>query len=208
MHDNDELQELEELICKANGMNEFVSTFNLIDKIVKNGNLSIRSCSAGSLDPNQKNQIFNILKSNMQQLYDAEKSWGWNDNDKSKELFSSRSKFLVVIDNSKSNLIISFAMFKFEYDDEEEPEHPVLFCYEVQIDKSYQQQGIGRILMDNLLSISKQTNMWKVMLTCFKSNENALKFYSKIGFGIDSNSPSSHGHLAPYEILSDKPKLK
>ena len=145
--DNDNI---EEVICQANSNTEFVSTFNLVTLFPSNNNLTIVSHSAVSLNPNQKNNIFNMLKSNMKELYENEKEWGWNDNDKSKELFSPRSKFLVVANSSEPDNIIAFTMFKFEFDDEEEPEHPVLFCYELQIDKSYHMQGIGRILMNNL----------------------------------------------------------
>ena len=48
--------------------------------------------------------------------------------------------------------------------------------------------------------------MQKVLLTVFKNNKPAMGFYSKIGFGIDSNSPSACGYDdESYEILSNIP---
>jgi len=99
-------------------------------------------------------------------------------------------------------------MFRFTWDDEDEPEFPVLFCYELQVDEKYRGSGIGARLMDIEKKIAASRNMWKVMLTCFKVNRRALHFYEKIGFGVDVNSPSSHGHDTDYEILSDKPNRR
>ncbi len=49
--------------------------------------------------------------------------------------------------------------------------------------------------------------MWKTMLTCFKCNESAMSFYKRIGFAVDTNSPSQFGHFdEPYEILSETNK--
>ena len=46
--------------------------------------------------------------------------------------------------------IVAFALFRFEWDDEEEPEYPVLYCYELQIRSTFQGRGLGRNLMDVL----------------------------------------------------------
>lgn len=68
--------------------------------------------------------------------------------------------------------------------------------------------SISPQLMDLLIRISKHWKMWKVLLTCFKNNQQAMDFYHKIGFGIDSNSPSSCGYNnEDYEILSNVPKV-
>jgi len=42
----------------------------------------------------------------------------------------------------------------------------------------------------------------KVMLTCFKRNEKALKFYTKNKYVIDANSPSRFNQVTDYELLS------
>lgn len=40
------------------------------------------------------------------------------------------------------------------------------------------------------------------MLTVLKKNRGAVQFYRRIGFSIDSGSPSRHGEKAFYEIMS------
>lgn len=41
------------------------------------------------------------------------------------------------------------------------------------------------------------------MLTCFKANDAAMRFYFRQGFKIDENSPSSCGYPhEKYEILT------
>ena len=106
--------------------------------------------------------------------------------------------------------IIAYAMFRFDWDDEDEPEYPVLYCYELQVSTKYQGCKIGSFLMQDLLiNICIKLKLWKVLLTCFVSNINALKFYRSIGFDTDVNSPIAQGTTdCDYEILSNKPTLK
>jgi ribosomal protein S18 acetylase RimI-like enzyme len=54
----------------------------------------------------------------------------------------------------------------------------VLFLYELQIASMAQRQGLGRFLMQAVVKIAEKMQMWKTMLTCFKSNIPALRFYT------------------------------
>ena len=87
-------------------------------------------------------------------------------------------------------------------DDEEEPEYPVLYCYELQTQPTYQGRGLGKRLMEVLSNTCSKLKLNKVMLTCFNINESALAFYKAIGFKVDDNSPSKCGFPSDYEILS------
>lgn len=50
--------------------------------------------------------------------------------------------------------------------------------------------GLGKHLMNQLITIAENIpSTKKVMLTCFTSNLNGLKFYEKIGFTKDDFSP-------------------
>jgi N-alpha-acetyltransferase 40 len=137
----------------------------------------------------------------MKPIYEA--TWGWDKESKSKELFDPAAYFLIL--QTAAGELIAFSMFKFTWDDEEEPEFPVLYCYELHVATKFQGCGIGAKLMSIELEIAKRRGLWKTMLTCFKINTNAMRFYEKIGFGLDVNTPSAHGFTADYEILSDKP---
>ena len=109
---------------------------------------------------------------------------------------------------SQRRTIVGYTVFRFEWDDEEEPEHPVLYCYELQVSKTVQGHGVGRQIMSLLVQIADKLKLWKVLLTCFTVNTRALKFYRDIGFDTDVNSPIAHGLAADYEIMSNRPTLR
>jgi GNAT superfamily N-acetyltransferase len=178
---------------------------------------SLHYCSTVALNPKQTLQIFRIFETNMKEHYEA--TWGWNRNDKMKELFHPASRFIVAssapatgIDQVDAATIVGFTIYRFDWDDEDEPEHPVVFCYELQVDASHRGYGLGRLFTSLIVAIADKLKMWKVMLTCFKRNTAAMDFYKHAGFGIDSNSPSLFGSVAEedfdYEILSNRPALK
>ena len=160
----------------------------------------LRCCKTFALSKPDRDAIFTLLETNMRSFYEA--TWGWDMEAKMKEIFDPGAFFLLV--HAADGTLVAFSMFKFSWDDEEEPEFPVLFCYELQVSALFQGCRIGRRLMEIEKEISNKRNMWKVMLTCFKINSRALEFYKKIGFDVDVNSPSHHGAEADYEILSDK----
>ena len=124
-----------------------------------------------------KSSITEIFENNMKDIY--EKTWGWDWPSKKNELFSHTSKF-IICRQLDSNEIIGFSIFKFEWDDLDEPEYAVLFCYELQIQDQYRKMGIGRKMMDLLIKIEKSFQLKKTMLTCFKINTNAMEFYKKV----------------------------
>ena len=218
--------------------------------------LSFSSQMSGHLTEAEKDRIYQLFEINMKDWY--EKNWGLKEIEKKKELYNTESHFICVhkstgLTESKvvesfgssaseqegieGNELVAFVMYRFEYDDEDDPEFPVLFCYEIQICDAYRGQKIGRHvslglvgfsfpanffnyrliyrmlqmsryqLMDLQAKIAKHWSKKKVMLTCFKNNIPAMAFYDKIGYTIDSTSPSSFGHMNElYEILSIEPE--
>lgn len=57
----------------------------------------------------------------------------------------------------------------------------ILWIEEIGVKSQFQKQGIGRILMNKAVDFAKQNNCERVDLNCWKLNENAIKFYKKIG---------------------------
>jgi ribosomal protein S18 acetylase RimI-like enzyme len=104
--------------------------------------------------------------------------------------------------------ILAFAAFRFEWDDDEEPDFPVLYVYEMQVSSAWQGHGFGGQLMALVLKVSDRLKMTKVMLTCFVSNTGAMKFYKDLGFARDCNSPLAMGFKVDYEVLSNRPNVK
>jgi ribosomal protein S18 acetylase RimI-like enzyme len=65
----------------------------------------------------------------------------------------------------------------------------VLYCYEIHIHPSLQGQGIGRHLMALFEETGRRIGLEKGMLTVFKANSAATRFYERLGYGIDEFSP-------------------
>lgn len=162
-----------------------------------------------ALTPAEKKSLLNIFVTNMEGLY-QQAGWGWDLAKEQKELFHITSRFLYLTDRTKNDEIVGFIMFRFEWDDEDEPEHPVIFVYQLQVESSSQHLGLGSYFMALMEQVSNRCKMWKIMLTCFKENRKAFNFYiNKIHYGIDVNSPSRGGYEEEtYEILSNKPNLR
>jgi len=185
----------------------------------KGRSFHLNYCTAAMLTPRLTLKMFQIFETNMKEHYEA--TWGWNRNEKMKELFHPASRFIIATKSSSEedpnkqlasvdpSDVVAFTIYRFDWDDDDEPEHPVLYCYELHVDATSQKLGLGHLLMSLLVAAADKLKMWKVMLTCFKRNEAAMSFYRQCGFLVDSNSPSSCGHdEEDYEILSNKPLLK
>ena len=48
-------------------------------------------------------------------------SWGWNEVEKQSEMFAPESIFLLLLDNSEQKSVEGYCIFRFCWDDEEEP---------------------------------------------------------------------------------------
>lgn len=125
--------------------------------------LSFSCQMSAHLTEAEKATIYQLFKTNMEEWY--KKNWGLKDSEKKKELYHTESHFIcvhkitglthsehlkscgssaLVQEGEEENELVAFAMFRFEWDDEDEPEFPVLFCYEIQICDAHQGKKIGR----------------------------------------------------------------
>ncbi|KAJ7597108.1 acyl-CoA N-acyltransferase [Mycena floridula] len=129
-----------------------------------------------------RNDIWAIFEENMIDLYRAS-SFEWNPPEKRQELFHQLSRFILV--HGPDGRLTGFCDFRFEHEDEED----LVYCYELQISKAVQRKGLGKTLVDRLVSIGKGFFMEKIVLTCFNSNVDALAFYKRYGFATDPSSP-------------------
>lgn len=149
-----------------------------------------------------------LFQANMKEMY-KQSSWGFNMEEKRQELSHMHARYLVVTRRKEDNCttidqdqVLAFTHFRFEVDDDDEPTQEVLYLYEIQIDPMVQRNGLGRRIMHLIELIAKEMNMKKVMLTVFKHNESAMRFYERLDYTIDVTSPSQFGENADYEILS------
>ena len=90
---------------------------------------------------------------------------------------------------------VAFVHLRFEIERNE----PVLYIWEIQVEKVGQGKGIGKYLMRLIDSIARKFDVPRLMLTVFRENTRAMAFYRRLGFIDDESSPDDdHG----YAILS------
>jgi len=109
----------------------------------------------------EKNDIFELFEKNMKDIYIS--TWGWDRLEKvggvldlptcsftyfltlqeTYLLASTRPSYFLFITN-ELNKVIGFCLYRVEWDDEDEPEEPVLFSYELQVNQQYQGNGLGK----------------------------------------------------------------
>ncbi|GAA5848433.1 hypothetical protein JCM5353_000241 [Sporobolomyces roseus] len=159
--------------------------------------------------------IWELFETNMKTFYE-QSSDGWDPAEKRKELFHSESRFVVLrsssldTNNDKAPTapkLLGYSIFRFDTEEtasEDEDELcDVVYCYELQVEAGCKGMGVGRSVMDTLNRIGKEMKMDKTMLTVFKANASAVKFYRKIGFTLDEMDPSHFdGEEVDYEIMS------
>ncbi|KAJ8605540.1 hypothetical protein CTAYLR_000100 [Chrysophaeum taylorii] len=151
-------------------------------------------------DEGSEGELMGLLEANMRAMYEAS-PWGWDGPAKREEV--SRAHRIVA---TRDGVLAGFALFRFEPDDEEDPERAVLYVRELQISPRFRRTGVGTELMRRLHRLAKGLDA--VMLTVFKANTSALRFYTALGYDIDQDDPTNYDdRSACYYILSAKPRL-
>jgi len=174
-------------------------------KFDRNGvSLKIDCQRLPQLDGDTQTFIFDLCKDNMQALYESS-NWGWKDREKKEEMLDDRAWYLIARDTE--NKPVAFVHFRFDIEIDEE----VLYCYEIQLTKDVRRKGLGKFLMQILELIAFKAEMLKVMLTTFKHNDSALKFFMEaLKYQIDESSPEDgmYEEDCQYWILSKPIKSK
>ncbi|KAI5064006.1 hypothetical protein GOP47_0020676 [Adiantum capillus-veneris] len=198
--------------------------FPAFTKFDRNGiSVSLESNRGPSLSSSLKQYVQNLLKVNMEGPYGAE--WHEEEKVKEREMVVENALYIFaranVLDhhsedearndreNSSVSLwmgagapIVAFAQYRFVM----EEEVPVLYVYEIQLEKIVQGKGLGKFLMQLLELIARKNNMMAIVLTIQKRNVAAMRFYTnKLSYKISSISPSRVNPLeyadCTYEIL-------
>ncbi|KAG6621336.1 N-alpha-acetyltransferase 40 [Phytophthora cinnamomi] len=191
-------------LVAANAVADVMVDFQAFARYARNGaDVSIRGSQAIDLSESTREGVVALFESNMKALYQAS-DWGYDPVAKRKELFEDEARYLFVHDESVASTasapLVGFAHFRFVEDDGA----LVLYLYEVQLASTAQRHGLGKFLMQLLLLVARKHGMELMVLTVFKSNTGAMKFYrERLGFEIDETSPSACGdNSQDYEILS------
>ncbi|KAJ5308962.1 hypothetical protein PENANT_c020G01348 [Penicillium antarcticum] len=95
-----------------------------------------------------------------------------------------RNETALTPQNQKQNLL-GFLSFMVTYEDGKE----VVYCYEIHLSPRARGRGVGSVLMKRMEAIGRAVGLEKAMLTVFKSNGVACRFYERLGYGLDEYSP-------------------
>ena len=171
-------------------------TLELSDEVLK-----LNFYVSSSLPDARLAECLALFETNMGEFY-KNSSWGLDMTEKAGELKHKNARFLLLLGEGSS--LAGFVHFRFEYDDEEHPSQAVVYVYEIQIDKKYRRQGLGKKIMAIIEEIAQKAAMPKVMLTCLKSNKAASGFYQGLEYTLDETDPSNFNEPVDYEILSRK----
>ncbi|KAJ5734422.1 Acyl-CoA N-acyltransferase [Penicillium malachiteum] len=104
--------------------------------------------------------------------------------------------------------VLGFLSFMVTYEDGKE----VIYCYEIHLSLAVRGQGFGALLMGRMDDIGKLVGLEKAMLTVFRSNVAACRFYEKLGYEVDECSPRPrklrNGTIKEYDYLILSKRLK
>jgi GNAT superfamily N-acetyltransferase len=158
---------------------------------------------------------FDLTKRNMFDAY--ERTWGWNNREKRRELAHADARFLVAHvrrtseerekdgvvksrqkkacenderdDRDASSSALAFAHVRFEV---EADEKPVVYAYELQCDglKDAMRKGYGRFLMRAAEAAGATAGCTRSVLTVLKENAGARLFYQAMGYETDPATPT------------------
>jgi ribosomal protein S18 acetylase RimI-like enzyme len=153
---------------------------------------------------------FDLTKRNMFDAY--ERTWGWNNREKRRELAHADARFLVAHvrenltvaeerekdgrdgrdgrdDRDDESSALAFAHVRFEV---EADEKPVVYAYELQCDglKDAMRKGYGRFLMRAAEAAGKNAGCTRSVLTVLKENAGARAFYEAMGYETDPETPT------------------
>ncbi|KAJ3389391.1 hypothetical protein HDU92_001077 [Lobulomyces angularis] len=123
----------------------------------------------------------------MKEIYDNTNDSKWIDNEKWREFKEENPLYLCIFDKDDNNKLVAFCYYQITYEEDEK----VIYCYELQVVKRYQNEGLGKFLMSELEKLSKELKL-NILLTVFKNNFVALNFYKSLGFEIHHSCPSNH----------------
>nr|CAG4638202.1 EOG090X0MNC [Chydorus sphaericus] len=132
----------------------------------------------------------------MKKMYELSE-WGWDEKDKREEMMESAAWYLIAYSPEGKPLAFSHFRFDIDYD------HPVLYCYELQLEAECRRKGLGRFMLQILELMAFKNEMDKVVLTVFRHNPAAVSFFKSLGYTVDPTSPvDTLLEQFDYEILS------
>merc|ERR1711974_32323 len=161
------------LVKAANNVEDPLENLPSFKKFEKGGmNVMISAERVTDLDQTTKDWLLDLITRNMKALYE-ESEWGWKTENKKEEMFDNRAWYLLARDMDNEGKLLGFSHFRFDMDYDDE----VLYVYEIQLENSVRRKGLGKFMMQVLEIMAFKADMRKIMVTIFKHNPGAQKFF-------------------------------
>jgi len=195
---NDAIVKLRKAVFDDSGKDKDVcASMPAFMKFDRNG-LDLEIAFTPKLSKEEADWAFEITRDNMEDKYDAS-GYGWDDDDKFRELTEPGARFLVVREwpedeDAVVGQIVGFAHFRFSVQGDFVDQmigEPSLLLWDIHIEEEYQRKGLSRHLMTILELIARREGM-----TCFSvpiqlADEESLAWISKFkGFAPDESLKS------------------
>ncbi|KAI9743553.1 MAG: hypothetical protein M1818_002868 [Claussenomyces sp. TS43310] len=140
--------------------------------------------TANSLSSTDFEACFNLIAVTSSADY-KNSTVGWKVRAKKNEMKSTDLKYVLVKKEGASQTSAFLSLMPTMEDD-----FAVLYCYEIHLAPEVQGTGLGSILMNLFEEVAEKVPLVeKVMLSCFRRNERAVRFYRKRGYELDRFSP-------------------
>jgi len=189
-----------QLVKAANSAEDPLENLPSFKKYEKNGmNVAISAERLTDLDKDTRAWLMDLITRNMKALYEKS-DWGWKTANKEEEMFDDRAWYLIARDMDNEGNLLAFSHFRFDMDYDDE----VLYVYEIQLEDSIRRKGLGRFMMQVLEIMAFKADMRKIMVTIFKHNPGAQKFFKEaLKYEIDETCPVDDVYEQyDYQILS------
>lgn len=136
----------------------------------------------------------NLVEANVKPFYGPD----WCKKTKLRELSLPAMTFLVA---TVDNTLAGFAAFLVDLEpNQDDTTRLITYLYEIQVKQEFRSRGIGAGLMEEVERRARRHGCTWCMLTHFGANVRASRFYERLGYGIDWNSPEGKH----YVILSKR----
>ncbi|KAF2218928.1 acyl-CoA N-acyltransferase, partial [Elsinoe ampelina] len=123
----------------------------------------------------------------------AASAMGWHKGRKRREMRDRDMRYFIVRNETSQGTqagentgsVTGFLSFMLTHEDG----LPVIYVYEIHLKPPIRKTGVGRHLMDVVERIGESVGVHKSMLTVFRSNDKAVKWYERLGYTVDEYSP-------------------
>lgn len=101
-----------------------------------------------------------------------------------KDGYGERDNFRTLIAEDENKQVIGICLYYIAYSSWK---GRILFLDDIVIDEPYRSQGVGTLLMNALFNICKEEHIKQMRWQVLDWNEQAIKFYEKLGAFIDKD---------------------